>query len=225
MLQAFVGYLAAAEKAIDEAEKQSALDRFVLFNKMAAGNVGAVLDTFWRRHRRRTNAQTSDGEYLASLQSRQQQLLSHAARIIRHQIGAGLAEDAITANWCLRGMGEHENSFRVEVYDRDMHDRKADPDDWKVIQEDLPGASAAFLSGDITLVPDTHDLPDIFSGKDAYRSILSVPVKVESRVLGVMNLDARDPDILNTEHGELVLDVAYLIGFCEILRRKGEGKA
>jgi len=70
-------------------------------------------------------------------------------------------------------------------------------------------------------VRDTRAAPaaGAFPRDAPYRCILSVPVDCEGRIVGVLNIDATRPDMLEIGHGDLVMDLAYLIGWCEILRK------
>ncbi|GEM_PF-1541279 len=61
------------------------------------------------------------------------------------------------------------------------------------IDENLPGASAAFSSGAITYIKDTatKDLEKYFKGK-SYKSIVSIPLKKGLRTVGVINIDSTE---------------------------------
>ena len=140
--------------------------------------------------------------------------------VLNQKIGNDSDDPKLVSNWCVRGSGDEFNNFRAVVYDRNLVKRKPDPSDWKPIQADRPGASEAFLTGNISVVDDVSQFGDVFDLNKTYKSILSIPVVVGKNVFGVMNIDAEKPHTLRVEYGELVLDIAFLIGFCEVLKRE-----
>ena len=220
VLEITLAYLNSAATHRATALSKRVWDKIGQLNRDNTGNVWLITNCFCRRHRRNGAGRLTPDQYKTELKGLQQHLLSHAVDVIHAQPNINLPERSLYANWALRGENEHSEEFRVVLYNRNMTHRRPQLTDWKPIEEGRPGASGAFLKGEVTLVEDTHDEAHqkFFPGSPAYRSILSIPMIAEDQVIGVMNIDAAEPHVLQIEHENLVMDIAYLVGLCEVLR-------
>ncbi len=224
LLQAVLLYLNGAAAQVGSDLQKEIWDRVRRLNENSTGHLALLLECFSNRHRQSPGERTPKSAYLQTLRDFQQHFLQHAVDVVCTHLEVDPSTDEISANWCLRGRGENADAFRVELYDKNMARRRPRDDDWKAIEPGRPGASAAFLGAEVALVADTRDneVAGVFSDTAPYRSILSVPVDCRGEVIGVVNLDAKEPNLLRIEHQFLVLHAAYLVGFCEVLRQEDD---
>lgn len=222
LLNLFVAYLSAAASDLDRLRREGVWEEIQRLNIDATGHLALIIEEFSKRHRLPAGQRTNKAAYHQKLRELQQHLLSHMVNLIATEIDEK-PNGVLAANWTLRGTWQGKDAFRVEAYDRNRPDRKPRNDNWKLIEEDRPGASVAFLESKISLVKDTHSIEfaAFFEEKPNYRSILSIPVDCLGKVIGVVNVDSTKIDLLKIEHGSLVLDIVYLVGLCEVLRQEG----
>ncbi|MBX3388144.1 MAG: GAF domain-containing protein [Phycisphaeraceae bacterium] len=220
---AAVAYLKEAESRLEKLEKEDAIAavhqarqdvwrRIGELNSDAAGATGQLVEALDDRSRNQPKFQ-SQVEHL------QTAILANIADCLSQHLG--LDRRVISANWSVLQVQEGKEYFVPLRYDR--HDvRRAHGSRSHELASDKPGASRALLTGKVTLVPDTQssDMLPFFPDSPAYRSILSIPVTVRNSRLGVVNIDATEPNLLSLDLETLVADLAYLIGLCEHL--KGE---
>jgi hypothetical protein len=149
-------------------------------------------------------------------------LLRHAVDLIRRELELPDTDTRIAACWLARVNGK--DKFKTMIYDRHRTDRS--PGTVRPIQEGLPGASQAFLTGSVCCITDTHDkrVRNYFQPPPIYRTILSVPAAVLNipegsgsipvRTEGVLNVDCTETGILKESHAFLVHDIAFLMALC-----------
>lgn len=224
LLEGLLLYLNGAAAQVGSELQDEVWERVRRLNENATGHLALLLERFANRHRQASGNRTSKDAYHQELRDFQQHFLSHAVNVICWSLGIEPSTGLISANWCLRGSDDHANQFRVELYDRNMASRRPRDDDWKSIETNRPGASSAFLTANVALVPDTRDteVAGFFPTSAPYRSILSVPVDCRGEVIGVVNVDSKEVNLLQIDHQFLVLQVAYLVGFCEVLRQEDD---
>jgi len=217
LFEIFVKYLDQAAADVDRELREDVWNQIMRLNERVTGNVAVIMDHCSARSRRAID----HTEYRERLRGLQQHLLGHIVDVLNHKLNLPPDSMTLSANWAVRGEGEHADQFQVLRYDRNMPDRRVRSDRWHPIADGLPGASEAFERCKTTLVPDTHDedLSTFFPERPAYRSILSVPVETNGEIIGVVNIDSDQPEVLRVEHATLVWDVAYLIGLCQVLER------
>ncbi|XHC26783.1 MAG: GAF domain-containing protein [Phycisphaerales bacterium] len=222
ILEAFVLYLNGASAQLAQEPKAEVWDRVQRLNADATGHLVLLLEAFAARHRAGDAPRLGKAAYQERLRGLQQHLLSHAVNMICASADLDSKTSPISANWCLRREDETDDQFRVIVYDKNMPDRRPKAGNWRPIASARPGASQAFLTGCVNFVDDTHseEYREFFDNSPTYRSILSVPVECSGSVIGVMNVDASEPETLVEDHQHLVLDIAQLIGWCELLRNE-----
>jgi hypothetical protein len=148
----------------------------------------------------------------------QRSLLRNACEVIASR--RALPANALTANWVVETPNEGERAFFVLCYDQHLPDRQL-PGPPHQIREGMPGASQAFLTKQIVFVPDTQssELAQYFPGPVKYRSILSLPMVVGNRVIGVVNFDSEESGVILESDGYLVYDIVSLVALCEHLKQ------
>lgn len=181
-------------------------------------DLASILATALRTAEQRANGKKdlSRPAYNEELKRLQQGLLTHCVRVLSDMSLADLPERALSANWTLRGEGD----FIVVVYDREHLMRPAGRT--HPINKSAPGASQAFLTGDISLVPNTEseETREFFTPGATYRAILSIPAinAKTGRVIGVVNVDSTTAETLSITDAQLILDAVYTIGLLELLK-------
>ncbi|NJK33187.1 MAG: GAF domain-containing protein [Deltaproteobacteria bacterium] len=90
----------------------------------------------------------------------------------------------------------------------------------------LEGAVKAARTWEVVLVPDTRapEFEGVFRSECPYRTILSIPV-IGTTLLGVVNVDCSEPGRLDESILDDILDIVYLIGLVEEVRRLGKPKS
>lgn len=110
------------------------------------------------------------------------------------EVSPGVQANQISTNLMLPFPGP-EQVTRLEIvrFDRHMLGRKG-----LALKVDLPGAGVAYTSGTPQRIEDIRD-PEIAHHfrKDApYRSVISIPVQIDGRTVGVVNVDATVPKMV-----------------------------
>lgn len=206
----------SAESALSQAESD-VWETVRRLNTDAMGHLSVLASLI--RQRRESPREMSPRQFALSLQSLQQHLLTHIINVLQVQLELDDAR-TLSANWCL--LDADNRTFSVRVYDRNMPNRQPTPRRKHSVAPGMPGASEAFLSREVCVVKDTADYPEAFPDNPPYRSILSLPVVTADIVVGVVNVDASVPGILDTDLQHFVQDAAYIIGVCEVLRIDGQ---
>lgn len=218
-------YLNASESRLKELEKRDAekqaqdaiAELWTIIRRNhddATGNIQRLLTEIDERQRRGSTP-TQFAERLAALQGA---LLRHVVTVISLVRAQPLG--IVSANWVTEEPGEgDERKFMVRVFDRDQVARPLGRS--HLIAPGIPGASEAFVRGDICLISDTNaaEFTKHFPDSRPYRTILSIPVRVRTgETIGVVNVDCQIPNTIQLEDAYLVNDTAYLIGLCETLK-------
>ncbi|QDU70283.1 hypothetical protein [Mucisphaera calidilacus] len=215
-------YLDEVAKAHDATSFRNQIDLLAQFHQDAGGNLAQIANVFAKRHRNGSNPRLGKDAYQTELRNLQQHFLSHVTTVLDSAITAPAeTRPSLTANWCKRGRGEHAEFFKVFVYDRHMTHRVVSDENWKPIAEDVPGASRSFLYNVVSLVEDTRS-PSVamYFDNPSYAGILSIPVSCNGSVLGVVNIDSTQANLLETDHDKVIIDVAYMVGLCELLAQE-----
>lgn len=217
LAQAFVTYVNSAQTVAMAALRRDVWQEFADLTDGAAGHLSQVLRHYDGRFLQ-DGVKTRPEAYKEKLLHLQQLLLDHIVRVLHRHLGDRVHLGTLSANWAVRGSGEHSDRFRVVVYDRNMANRQPN-NSWKTIADDLPGASVSFLAGEVSLVTDVKESDNnkYFSPTALYRSILSIPVMCSNRVVGVVNVDSTEIGVLETEQHLLIFDIVYLVGLCQLL--------
>lgn len=217
LVQAFVTYVNAAQAVAITALRREVWQEFADLTDGAAGHLSQVLRHYHGRYLHK-GEKTKPEAYRQKLLHLQQLLLDHVVRVLHRHLGDRASLGVLSANWAVRGIGEHRDQFRIMMYDRNMANRQPS-NSWRSIADNVPGASVSFRTGEVSLVPDTakSDNTNHFSSTASYRSILSIPVLCSSSIVGVVNVDSVEIGLLETEQHLLVFDIAYLIGLCQLL--------
>lgn len=216
---ALIQYINAAQSATMAEVRREEWQQFASLTEVVAGHLSQVLSYYDARFLSKSASMRKD-EYKTKLRALQQLLLDHIVQVLRLQLGETASNGVLSANWTMRGSEENANRFRVVVYNKHMTDRQAgQANQWKEIAEGIPGASVAYLTGTVSLVSDINasDNNKHFSPTASYRSILSIPVLCSSSIVGVVNVDSTEIGLLETEQHQLVFDIVYLIGLCQLL--------
>jgi hypothetical protein len=227
LLEALQSYLSGAEveaAAISEREaREEVWDAVRRLQTDVTGHLAAIV-TLIVQYKMNTAVglpRVSAEEFRLLLRNHQQHLLAHAVNVVADHLNLGENRRVLSANWCVREPDDL-GFFRVQTYDRSMHDRLPDSERKHVIAPEMPGASQSFLTHESAFVADTRDesVAKHFPAQRPYRSILSIPAVLgDSWMIGVMNIDAKEPGVLAGEHEVLVQDTAYLLALCEVLSR------
>lgn len=218
LTQILVAYLAGAEVVARRNASDEIWNIIKRLNTDIMGHLAALLSDL--RQRQTDRHSLPPRQFRAQMVHFQQHLLHHATNVIAEHIELEKRE-VLSANWTMRVPGREPPAFRVVVYDRHMADRQVSTQRFHDIREGSPGASLAYLSGEVAFVEDTraegHLVP--FRDDARYRSILSFPVSLrDGEVLGVLNIDSTETGILDPDLEYLVRDIAYLVGLCECLK-------
>jgi hypothetical protein len=230
LLVAFVAYVSKSQaeqdrkdkedavKAKEEATKaarraeQKALRRY---KRDASGNLARLLRTLIEETNHTLTIQTA--------------FLVHAVDIVKDYLELDGHDDRIAATWVVPVNGFTQ--WETIVYDKNRAHRQ--PGTRRDMKPGIPGATEAFLTGKEVLIPDTTDpkVAQWFQPNPPYRSILSVPARTmnmkhgsnvliegnPNTIVGVLNIDSTEPNLLREDVSDVVQDIAYLLAILEFL--------
>jgi GAF domain-containing protein len=215
--QGFVSYLSGADTLAQRDARQEVWGVVKDLNTDTMGHL-AILLRFYRE-RYLSGGGMDATAFRVTMTGLQQHLLGHIIEVIGQHHGLTNKHE-LSANWSLFEEDDHGQWFRPVVYDRNMPDRQPSPFRRYPIEQHIPGAATAFLTGEVAYVADTADqeVAHHFRKRASYRCVLSFPVNSGDRVVGVVNVDAQQPEQLTPDLEYLLRHIAYLIGLCEALK-------
>lgn len=233
VMMALASYLNAAQNTRLARLMEEPWTQLARLNGGVAGLLARLTAILAARHQAEKGNRTKLPAFLEELRSLQQQLLTHVVDVVQTDLGAAGSGAGLSANWCLKSTTSEPGRgdvFRPALYDRNVIRRvpdPSDPDEWLEIKKGLPGASEAFVTRRVVLT-DVHESRKLHPGAIAadvpFAEILSIPVvRGKKQVLGVVNLDAAVRGTLRAEHADLVVDVTYLVGLIEVIRKECRG--
>lgn len=207
--------------------KTAGLDALVNYKWEMAGNIARLLKNL------------HDGtNHTRLLQSA---FLHHAVDVVKDALNIPRKDTKISATWVVPCDGYSQ--WVTVAYDRNLSARQAGQK--RAISPGVPGVSEAFLTGNDVYVRDTTEktVAQHFGVAPKYRTIVSVPARMQNVthapnvhinghpnvIIGVLNIDASEADILPINTADYVRDIAFLIGVLEHINRQlgggSDGKA
>ena len=229
LLQGFVVYVGEASAEQDRRAKEAAGEAqeaaLLRYKRDTAGNLARLLRTLLM--------QTND------IRTIQSQFLRQAVDAVKDYLALDRHDERITATWVVPI--EEYTRWETVAYDKDRAHRQLGTK--REIKKGIPGAAEAFLTGGEVLIPDTTDekVARWFKPNPPYRSILSVPARIrntqeksnvtieniddeKATIIGVLNIDSTEPNLLREDVSNVVQDIAYLIAVLEHLGGSHEPK-
>jgi GAF domain-containing protein len=216
--QGLLSYLSGADALTQRDARQEVWERVEKLNADTMGHLAVLMRVY--RERAAEPERMSPLAFRLVVTGIQQNLLAHLVDAAAEHHGLR-DRRALSANWAMEEPETGAGWFRPLLYDRNMSDRQPSTRRRYPIAADAAGAPEAFRTGQVALVPDTQapEARPWFRADAPYRCVLSFPVKAGDEVLGVVNLDAVEPAMLDHETAHLIRHVAYLVGLCETLKQ------
>jgi hypothetical protein len=215
--QVFVTYLT---KSSAVSAQNAAADILIKYKHFTAGNLSYLLKVLVERE-------------LDRVRDLKRDLLEHSVDVAKEYLELPRTDNRLTATWAVPR--ENFTKWEVVAYDRNQAHRQTGR--LRDLKEGFPGAATAFLTGNRQFIVDTMapSCREFFVVSDTpppYRTILSMPARSMNMrnssanvtingepnvILGVLNIDCSECDVLTEDAWAVLSDVVYMLGILEHL--------